>query len=89
MAHTLLKVRVQPGAARNEIAGRREGAIVVRVTAPPADGKANKAACKLIAEHCGIPPTRVQIVRGESHRDKVVRLEGVHPGDAAAIFAAQ
>lgn len=87
MADTLLKVRVQPGSSRNEIAGRRDGAVVVRVTAPPVDGKANKAACKLLAERCGIPPSRVEIVRGESHRDKVVRLGGVDPGDAAAIFA--
>ena len=62
---------------------------MVRVTAPPVDGKANKAACKLIADHCGIPPSRVQVVRGESRRDKVVRLEGMHPGDAATIFAGQ
>jgi uncharacterized protein (TIGR00251 family) len=85
---TLLKVRVQPGASRNEIAGMRDGVVIVRVTAPPVDGKANKAACKLLAETCGIPPSRVEIVRGDSHRDKVVRLTGVGPGDAAAIFAA-
>jgi hypothetical protein len=85
---TLLKVRVQPGASRNEIAGKRDGAVIVRVTAPPADGKANKAACKLLAEKCSIPPSRVEIVRGESRRDKVVRLGGVAPGDAATIFAA-
>ena len=78
---------MQPGSSRNEIAGRRDGAVVVRVTAPPVDGKANKAACKLLAERCGIPPSRVEIVRGESHREKVVRLGGVAPGDAAAIFA--
>ena len=87
MADTLLKVRVQPGASRNEIAGRREGAVVVRVTAPPVDGKANKAACKLLAERCGIPASRVEVVRGGSSRDKVIRLGGVGPGDAAALFA--
>jgi uncharacterized protein len=87
LGDTLLKVRVQPGASRNEIAGRRDGAVVVRVTASPVDGKANKAACKLLAERCGIPPSRVEIVRGESRREKVVRLGGVTQGDAAAIFA--
>ncbi|HYZ27409.1 MAG TPA: DUF167 domain-containing protein [Thermoleophilaceae bacterium] len=87
MGDTLLKVRVQPGASRNEIAGKREGVIVVRVTAPPVDGRANKAACKLLAEICGIPPTRVEVVRGASNRDKVIRLGGIEPGDAAAIFA--
>jgi hypothetical protein len=87
VADTLLKVRVQPGSSRNEIAGRRDGAVLVRVTAPAVDGKANKAACKLLAETCGIPQSRVEIVRGELRRDKVVRLGGIDPGDAAAVFA--
>ena len=87
MADTLLKIRVQPGSSRNELAGKRDGAVVVRVTAPPVEGKANKAACKLIAERAGIPPSRVEVVRGELRRDKVVRLIGLDPGDAAAIFA--
>jgi uncharacterized protein (TIGR00251 family) len=87
LADTLLKVRVQPGSSRNEVAGQRDGVVVVRVTAAPVDGKANKAACKLLAEHCGIPPSHVEIIRGESRRDKVVRLGGVDPGDAATLFA--
>ena len=87
MADTLLKVRVQPGSSRNEIAGRRDGAVIVRVTAPAVEGKANKAACKLLADVCGIPQSRVEIVRGAQRRDKVVRLGGIEPGDAAAIFA--
>jgi uncharacterized protein len=87
VADTLLKVRVQPGSSRNELAGKREGCVIVRVTAPPVEGKANKAACKLLAEAAGIPPSRVEIVRGALRRDKVVRLAGLDPGDAAAIFS--
>ena len=87
MADTLLKVRVQPGSSRNEIAGKPDGAVIVRVTAPPADGKANKAACKLLADICGIPQTRVEIIRGALRRDKTVRLIGLDPGDAAMLFA--
>jgi uncharacterized protein len=87
LADTLLKVRVQPGSSRNEIAGKRDGAVIVRVTAPAVEGKANKAACKLLAELCDIPRSSVEIVRGESRRDKVIRLGGVAPGDAATIFA--
>jgi len=87
LADTLLKVRVQPGSSRNELAGLRDGTLVIRVTAQPVDGKANKAACKLLADHCGIPPTHVEIVRGESRREKVVRLIGLDPGDAATLFS--
>jgi uncharacterized protein (TIGR00251 family) len=87
VADTLLKVRVQPGSSRNEVVGKRDGAVIVRVTAAPADGKANTAACKLLAERVGIPPSRVEVVRGALRRDKVIRLIGLDPGDAAALFA--
>jgi uncharacterized protein (TIGR00251 family) len=86
VADTLLKIRVQSGSSRNEIAGMREGALIVRVTAPAVEGKANEAACKLLADHCGIPQSHVEIIRGEVRRDKVVRLGGLDPGDAAMLF---
>ncbi len=87
MADTLLKIRVRAGSSRNELAGKRDGAVLVYVTAPPVEGKANKAACQLLAEAAGSPPSSVEVVRGALRRDKVVRLAGLDPGDAAAIFA--
>jgi uncharacterized protein len=80
-----LAIRVQPRAKRTEVAGEREGAIVIRPNAPPVDGKANQAVCKLIAKRVGVPASAVRIVRGESARDKVVRVDGM---DAAAVRAA-
>jgi uncharacterized protein YggU (UPF0235/DUF167 family) len=65
----------------------RDGAVIVRVTAAPVEGKANQAACKLLAERAGIAPSRVEVVRGALRRDKVVRLIGLDPGDAAALFS--
>jgi hypothetical protein len=76
---------VVPRAKRNELAGQRAGALLVRVTAPPVDGKANAAVCRLIARRAGVPPSRVSVVRGASARDKVVRVEGV---EASALRAA-
>jgi uncharacterized protein (TIGR00251 family) len=72
-----IAIRVQPRAARDEIAGERDGALLVRVTAPPVDGKANDAACKLLAKRLGVAPSRVAVVRGASARDKLVEVEGV------------
>ena len=74
---TDLAIRVQPRAKRTEVAGEREGAVVIRVSAPPVDGKANEAVCRLIAKRLGVPVRAVRIVRGETGRDKVVRVEGV------------
>jgi uncharacterized protein YggU (UPF0235/DUF167 family) len=48
----------------------------VRVTAPPVDGRANAALCALIARRAGIAPSRVQVIRGHTGRDKVVRIDG-------------
>jgi uncharacterized protein (TIGR00251 family) len=80
-----LRVRVQPRARRTELAGERAGAVLVRVTAPPVDGKANAALCALLADRAGVAPSRVSVVRGAAGRDKVVRVEGC---DLPALRAA-
>jgi uncharacterized protein len=77
-----LAIRVQPRAKRSEVAGERGGAVVIRVSAPPVDGKANEAVCRLIAERVGVPKSAVRIVRGESSRDKVVQIDGLTADDA-------
>jgi uncharacterized protein (TIGR00251 family) len=75
-----ISVRVQPRAKRDELVGLREdGTLVARVSAPPVDGRANRALCKLIAARAGVAPSKVTIVRGEGSRDKLVRVEGVEP----------
>jgi uncharacterized protein (TIGR00251 family) len=80
-----IRVRLQPRARRDEIVGERAGAVVIRVTAAPVDGKANAALCALVARAAGVAPSRVQVVRGFTARDKVVRVEGV---DDAALWQA-
>jgi uncharacterized protein len=77
-----LAIRVQPRAKRTEIAGERGGAVVIRVAAPPVDGKANEAVRRLIAQRLGVPRSAVEIVRGESVRDKLVRIEGLSADEA-------
>jgi uncharacterized protein (TIGR00251 family) len=72
-----IAVRVQARVRREEIVGMRAGALIVRVTAPPLEGRANRAVCALIAGAAGVPPSAVTIVRGETSRDKLVRVEGV------------
>jgi len=72
----LLSVRVQPRAKRSEVAGERAGAVVIRIAAPPVDGKANAALCRFVADAAGVPRRAVTVVRGDSGRDKVLRVEG-------------
>jgi uncharacterized protein (TIGR00251 family) len=80
---TLVRVRVQPRAGRDAIAGVRGDALVVKVKAPPVDGKANDAVCRLLARTAGVPPKTAERVRGAASRDKVVRLPGLNPAVAA------
>jgi uncharacterized protein (TIGR00251 family) len=78
-----LTVRLTPRAGRDAVTGvRADGVILARVSAPPVDGKANRALCRLLAKALGVAPSRVRIVRGQSARDKVVRVDGLDAADA-------
>jgi uncharacterized protein len=57
--------------------GIEEGVLQARVSAPPVDGKANRALCRLIAKRVGVAPSRVSVIRGQRAREKLVRVEGV------------
>ena len=59
--------------------------MLIRVTAPPVDGRANEALCRLVAKKAGVAPSRVSVIRGHTARDKLVRVEGV---EAPALRAA-
>jgi uncharacterized protein len=83
----LVRVRLQPRSKRDEIVGEREGALVVRVTAPPVDGKANAALCRLLAKKAGIAAGRASVVKGASSRDKLVRLDGIGAADVGERLA--
>jgi hypothetical protein len=71
------KVRVQPRASRDALAGERAGALLVRLKAPPVDGAANAALARLLAGILGVPGFAVEIVRGAARREKLVRVTGV------------
>ncbi len=80
----VLSVRLQPRAKKTEVVGFRNEVLLVRVNAPPVDGKANKALCKLLAKRLKIAPSLVRIVRGQQGRDKTVELEGITATQALA-----
>lgn len=72
----LIKVRVLPRSAKNEIAGEMAGgALKIKLTAPPVDGAANEALIKLLSEEYKVPKSRVRIVKGLKGKNKVVEVE--------------
>jgi uncharacterized protein len=84
MASAKIAVRLQPRARRDELAFVRDGVLTVRVTAPALDGRANRAACRVLAGRLGIAPTQVTIIRGDRHRDKLLEVKGIDQSVADA-----
>ena len=76
-ASTSVRLRVSPGARRNEVVGRHGDGWKVRVTAPPEDGRANEAVLGLLAERLDLPRKSLSLVSGHGGRDKVVRMAGI------------
>ena len=72
------KVRVQPRASRTEIAGEHAEAIRLRIAAPPVDGKANEECRRFLARLLGISASSVEIVSGNSSRDKIIRIRNTN-----------
>lgn len=70
-----LALRVTPG-ARNEAIELSEGRVLVKVRAKPEDGKANGAVLELLGAALGIATSRLQLLRGATGRDKLVRIDG-------------
>ena len=81
-------MRLRPRASRAGVGGVREGALELRVSAPPVEGEANAAARELLAEVLGVPRTRVSLHQGDKSRRKVFRVEGLDPAAALARIAA-
>jgi uncharacterized protein (TIGR00251 family) len=73
-----LAVRVTPRARRNEVSAILEdGTVKIRLTAPPVEGKANAALVRFLADILEIPESKVEIVAGQSGRDKLITLMDV------------
>jgi uncharacterized protein (TIGR00251 family) len=77
MTEARIAVQLTCRSSRNQLLGIGEGILRARVTAPPIDGKANQALCRLIAKRVGIAPSKVDVIRGRKSRRKIVRAEGV------------
>jgi uncharacterized protein (TIGR00251 family) len=73
----VMAVRVQPRGSRNAIEGEWQGALKIRLVAPPVDDKANTALCVFLAEQLNIPRSAVRILAGERSRTKRVQIAGV------------
>ncbi len=72
-AGSTLQIRVTPKASQNRIE-RSDGRLRVYVTTVPEGGKANVAVLKMLANALGVPKSQLEIVKGDTGRDKVVKI---------------
>lgn len=79
----LVDIHVMPNAARTEIQGLHDGALKVRLHAPPVDGKANEALQAWLAETLGVPKSTVELLRGASSRRKQLKVQAQAASRAA------
>ena len=84
-----LDVRVIPRAAKTEIGGSRDGALLVRLNAPPVDGAANDALIELLAERLGVARRNVRIVSGDRGRQKRVSIAGISAAQVMRVVGGE
>jgi hypothetical protein len=74
---SILKIKVLPRSSRAGIVGQYGDALKVKLTSPPVEGKANKELVEMLAKEFGVPKKNIEIISGQSSRNKIVRLYGV------------
>jgi uncharacterized protein len=78
---SVLSVIVTPRAARSSIEQLADGAIQVRVAAPPVNGAANAALLRFLAGVLDVPRSRLEIIGGASSRRKRITVNGLTPDE--------
>ena len=79
-------VQIQPGAARDGILGPVDDRLKIRLTAPPVEGRANKALIRLLAKRLRVAPSRISILRGQKSRRKELLIQGLSLPDAVRLL---
>ena len=86
---TLLAVKLQPRASKNEIGAPLGDELKIKVTAPPVDAAANQALVEFLAEKLGCSRGQVELIRGHTSRHKTLMLHGCSMDSVLQAIAAQ
>ena len=70
----MINIKISPNAKKNEII-KTDNETKVKITAQPVDGKANKALVEFLSKFFKIPKTSIQIVKGETSKDKKILIK--------------
>lgn len=72
-----MTVKLKPGAKQERIRIGDNDLLEISVKAPPVDGKANTALIKLLSKRLKVPKTSIEIIMGQTNREKVLSLETI------------
>lgn len=80
-----ITVQLAPNAKQNEISGVHDGALKIRLQAPPIEGRANDALLRFLSDKLRVPRSAVTLLHGQTSKRKVVEIAGgITPADAQA-----
>jgi uncharacterized protein (TIGR00251 family) len=81
------QVYVVPRASRSEIAGEYNGALRVRLAAPPIDGAANRELIAMLAKALRVSRNAIEINAGHASKNKRVTVRQCRPEILAAVIS--
>lgn len=82
-----LKVRVLPRSSRTEVSGVQDGALRLKIMAPPVEGQANEACLRFLADALGIRKSQVTLVAGPTSKTKTFAISGLDRRDLESRLA--
>lgn len=82
----VVSVKVHPNAGKDRVVGEHADKIKIAVTVAPEKGKANRAVIKVLSRRLGVKSSDIQIVSGETSRDKKVFIKNITEEDFNRII---
>lgn len=82
----IFNVRVVPNSSKSEIIGEFDSALKIKIAAPPVDGAANAELIKVLAKKLGVSKSAVEIIGGQSSKNKQVKIYNVEPDVLSKLF---
>ncbi len=82
-----LRVLVGPNAKKTEVVGVQDGALKIRLQAPPIEGKANEALVRFLAEQLDLPRKSIVLTHGGTSRNKTLEIHGIALDAALRLLA--
>ena len=82
-----VSILVQPNAGRNEVVGFEDGALRVKIAAPPVKGRANRELVDFLSKRLGVSKGSITIEKGLTSRKKLIAIEGLSQDEIAKRLA--